>query len=146
MMDISNKLKDLVLAGYGLVVDGVIVCLIFLMLLVLLFSMANVVSSTFHMIPALRPSTFEEQDFRLLVESVLDVFIIIELFSTFTEYVRSRRVRISGLLDVTVVFTLREILVKLYAQSFAVTDLIGLCVIALLLVIARSITGRFSPR
>lgn len=146
MAELSTKVKDFVLRGYGLVVDGIIVCLIFLMLIVLLFSFADVVVSTYHMVPVLKPSTFEEPDFRLLVENVLDVFIVIELFATFTEYVRSRRVRISGLLDVTVVFTLREILVKLYAQRFATGELIGLCVIALILVISRSITGHFPPR
>lgn len=145
MIAFNERLKGLVLRGYGLVVDGIIVCLIFLMLVVLLFSVTHVVMATWHMAPVLRTSSFEEQDFRALVENVLDVFIIIELFSTFTEYVRSRHVRISGLLDVTVVFTLRDILVKLYAQSFAVSDLIGLCLIALVLVIARSIAGRFSP-
>ena len=72
------------------------------MLVVLLFSAADVVVSTYHMIPELKPSTFEDQDFRSLVENVLDGFIVIELFSIFAECVRSRRVRISGLLDVAV--------------------------------------------
>lgn len=146
MREIETRLKDLALLGYGIIVDAVIICLIFLMLVVLLFSFADVVMATCRVIPELRPSTIAAQDFRGLVEEVLDVFIIIELFSTFAEYVRLRRVRISGLLDVTVVFTLREILVKLYAQSFATTDLIGLCVVALILVIGRSITGRFPPK
>jgi uncharacterized membrane protein (DUF373 family) len=146
MRDIETRLKDFALMGYGIIVDAVIICLIFLMLVVLLFSFADVVVATYHVIPELRSTTFEAQDFRGLVEEVLDVFIIIELFSTFAEYVRSRRVRISGLLDVTVVFTLREILVKLYSQHFATTGLIGLCIVALILVIARSITGRFPPK
>jgi uncharacterized membrane protein (DUF373 family) len=60
--------------------------------------------------------------------------------------VRTKAIHISNLLDVAVVFTLREILVKLYAQRFSVNDLIGLCVIALVLVIARSIASRFPPR
>lgn len=145
-MEIGPKLKDWVLLGYALVVDGVIICLIFLMLVVLLFSLVDVVAATYHMIPALKPSNFEEIEFRALVENVLDVFIVIELFATFVDYVNTRRVRISGLLDVTVVFTLREILVKLYSQNFATSDLIGLCLVALILVVCRSITGRFSPR
>ena len=145
-MEVGPRLKELALYGYGLVVDGVIICLIFLMLVVLVFAFADVVMSTWRMIPELRPANFEGTDFRALVENVLDVFIVIELFGTFTEYVRVRRVRISGLLDVTIVFTLREILVRLYAQRFATEDLIGLCLVALILVIGRSITGRFPPR
>jgi uncharacterized membrane protein (DUF373 family) len=135
--------KEWVLRVYGLVIDIVIIGLIFLMLAVLLFSFADVVSSTYHMIPLFQHGGVEQGDFRILVENVLDVFIVIELFGTFTEYVRTRHIRISSLLDVTIVFTLREVLVKLYAQSFSINDLIGLCVIALVLVIARSITGRF---
>jgi uncharacterized membrane protein (DUF373 family) len=54
-------------------------------------------------------------------------------------------VRLTQLLDVTVVFALRELLVKLYANSFGTEKLIGLCVIVILLVLARSLTGRVSP-
>ena len=145
-MRLPTELKEFVLLAYGIVVDVVVAGLIFVMLVVLLFSFIDVVEATYRMIPILKTTTFEETDFRLLVENVLDVFIVIELFGTFAEYVRTKYIRISGLLDVAVVFTLREILVKLYAQIFSVNDLIGLCVIALLLVIARSIAGLFPPR
>ena len=43
-------------------------------------------------------------------------------------------------------FALRELLVKLYANSFAATQLIGLCVIIIRLVLARSLTSSSSPR
>ena len=145
-MRLPTELKEFVLLAYGIVVDVVVAGLIFVMLVVLLFSFIDVVEATYRMIPILKTTTFEETDFRLLVENVLDVLIVIELIGTFAEYVRTKYIRISGLLDVAVVFTLREILVKLYAQRFSVNDLIGLCVIALLLVIARSIAGRFPPR
>ncbi len=71
MKEIGSKLRDLVLSGYAQAVDGIVVCLICLMLVVLLFSVADVVVSTYHMIPELKPSTFEEQDFRSLVETSL---------------------------------------------------------------------------
>lgn len=145
-MRIESKAKEFALLAYDIVVDAMIIGLIFLMLVVLLFSFADVVSSTYQMIPSLKPSNFEEGEFRLLVENVLDVFIVIELFGTFTGYLRTRHIRISGLLDVTVVFTLREILVKLYSQKFSADAMIGLCLIALMLVVARSITGRFPPK
>lgn len=145
-MQLESMTKELVLRAYDLVIDVVIVGLIFLMLVALLFSFADVVASTYRMIPFLTPSVFDQGEFRVLVENVLDVFVVIELFGTFTGYLRTRHIRLSPLLDVTVVFTLREILVKLYGQNFAANDMIGLCAIALVLVIARSIAGRFPPK
>ncbi|MEE3501422.1 hypothetical protein [Acidiphilium acidophilum] len=48
-------------------------------------------------------------------------------------------------LDVTIVFSLREILIKLYAQKFSSRDLVALCILVIVLVIARSITIKVSP-
>jgi uncharacterized membrane protein (DUF373 family) len=78
---------------------------------------------------------------RVLVERVLDVIILIELFNTFMEYARTRHIRLSNLLDVTIVFSLREILIKLYAQVFDPGDLLALCILVIVLVVARSITS-----
>jgi len=75
---------------------------------------------------------------------VLDVVILIELFNTFMEYARTRHIRLSNLLDVSIVFALREILIKLYAQVFSSVDLLALCVVVIVLVVARSITSDFS--
>jgi uncharacterized membrane protein (DUF373 family) len=40
---------------------------------------------------------------------------------------------------------LREILIQLYAQSFSPANLLTLCVLVIVLVIARSIAAGFSP-
>jgi uncharacterized membrane protein (DUF373 family) len=76
-----------------------------------------------------------------LVERVLDVVILIELFNTFMEYARTRHIRLSNLLDVTIVFALRETLIQLYAQVFSAADLLTLCVLVIVLVIARRVAG-----
>ncbi len=141
----QRNLQSLILQIYDIVVDAIIIGLVMLMLIALAFAFADVVENMIHMIPVLRGAASDEGQFRSLVENVLDVFIVIELFSTFTGYVREHYVSISTLLDVTIVFSLREILVKLYAQSFSVDKLIGLCVIVIILVIARSIAAHFPP-
>jgi len=81
----------------------------------------------------------DEVAMRGLVERVLDVVILIELFNTFMEYARTRHIRLSNLLDVTIVFSLREILIQLYAQVFSASDLLTLCALVIVLVVARSI-------
>jgi uncharacterized membrane protein (DUF373 family) len=101
----------------------------------------------FPLIHALAPDDTMSPDevaLRELVARVLDVIILIELFNTFMEYARTRHIRISNILDVTIVFALREILIKLYAQVFSSVDLLALCVVVIVLVIARGITTGFS--
>lgn len=143
----SVQAKRAVLHAYRFAVDAVVIGLVSLMLLVLLYSFVDVLVSAYGLVPYVARADLGNTEFRVLVQNVLDVFIVIELFSVFTEYVRTEHVRISNLLDVAIVFVLRELLVKLYAHKFAIEDLIGLCIIALMLVIGRSITHRFpAPR
>lgn len=147
-MDSSHKpirWRALIFRFYDNAVDAVIIGVIPLMLIALGFAFVEAVISTIHMIPMLRPVTTDEIELRTLVERILDVVILIELFNTFMDYARTRRIRLSTLLDVTIVFSLREILIKLYAQRFSSRDLVALCILVIVLVIARSITVKFSP-
>ena len=143
--DAVKRAKPLILRLYDLIVDGIIIGSVLLMLVALLFSFFDVVDITAHIAAHLHPLTTDEETFRSLVTNVLDIFIVIELFSTFTGYARTRHIKLSPLLDVTIVFALREILIKLYANAFAIKDLIGLCLVVIILVMARSMSVNFSP-
>ncbi|WP_198962663.1 phosphate-starvation-inducible PsiE family protein [Mangrovitalea sediminis] len=140
----APTLKNWILSLYDRAVDIVMIGLVLVMLVVLLFGFVDVLTNLIHLIPGFRTSGIDEPEFREMVANVLDVFIIVELFSIFTNYLRTRHVRLSTLLDVTIVFALRELLIKLYATTFSNEQLLGLCLIVLLLVICRSIAGRFS--
>jgi uncharacterized membrane protein (DUF373 family) len=144
-MAVRRELKVLIFRLYDTAVDAVIIGVIPLMLIALGFAFFDALITTIHMIPTLAPARQNEIEFRTLVEHVLDVVILIELFNTFMEYARSRHIKISTLLDVTIVFALREILIKLYAQNFSSRDLVALCIVVIVLVISRSLTARFSP-
>ena len=129
---------------YDQAVEFVILGVIPLMLVALAFAFIAAVISTIGMFEALSATDPDEQALRILVERVLDVVILIELFNTFMEYARTRHIRLSNLLDVTIVFALREILIQLYAQVFSAQDLLTLCVLVIVLVIARSIAVGFT--
>ncbi len=137
--------RALIFRGYDIAVDAVIIGVIPLMLIALGFAFVEAIITTIHLFPQLRPSNVDEFELRTLVERILDVVILIELFNTFMDYARTRRIRLSTLLDVTIVFSLREILIKLYAQKFSSRDLVALCILVIILVIARSITIKVSP-
>jgi uncharacterized membrane protein (DUF373 family) len=142
---VRRELKVLIFRLYDTAVDAVIIGVIPLMLIALGFAFFDALINTLHLIPMLSPARQNEIEFRTLVEHVLDVVILIELFNTFMEYARSRHIKISTLLDVTIVFALREILIKLYAQKFSSRDLVALCIVVIVLVVSRSLTAHFSP-
>jgi uncharacterized membrane protein (DUF373 family) len=143
-------LRRVVFRVYDRGIELVILGVIPLMLIALAFAFIEAVIGTLHMFPlihALAPDDTMSPDeiaLRELVARVLDVIILIELFNTFMEYARTRHIRISNILDVTIVFALREILIKLYAQVFSSTDLLALCVVVIVLVVARGVTMGFS--
>jgi uncharacterized membrane protein (DUF373 family) len=147
---VHPDLRRLVFRTYDRAVELVILGVIPLMLIALAFAFVEAVISMTHMIPLIHATapddsfSPDEIALRMLVARVLDVIILIELFNTFMEYARTRHIRLSNLLDVTIVFALREILIKLYAQTFSSTDLLALCVVVIVLVVARGVTTSFS--
>jgi uncharacterized membrane protein (DUF373 family) len=142
-------LRRLVFKTYDRAVELVILGVIPMMLIALAFAFIEALIGTIHMFPLIHAFAADdamspdEIALRELVARVLDVIILIELFNTFMEYARTRHIRISNILDVTIVFALREILIKLYAQVFSSIDLLALCVVVSVLVIARGITTGF---
>ena len=147
---LPGDLQRLVFQFYDRAVEVVILGVIPLMLIALAFAFIQAVIGTAHMVPLISAvasddtSSPGEVALRMLVNRVLDVVILIELFNTFMEYARTRRIRLSNLVDVTIVFALREILIKLYAQVFSSVDLLALCVVVIVLVVARSVINSFS--
>ena len=131
---------------YDRTINVIMLVLVFMMLCVLLLSFYEVIVNMKDLLGDLLKGLGSDVDFRDLVGNVLDVFIVIELFSTFMDYVKTRRVRLSTLLDVTVVFALREMLLKLYDQKFSTPILLTLSAVILILVISRTLTTRYSPR
>ncbi len=145
----ENKLSDLkqmIQRAYDVTIDVIVYGLILLMLATLIFAFVDVVADIVHLIPSLSKIKLDDADFRDLVVSVLDVFVVIELFSIFINYVKMHRIRLSLLIDVTAVFILREMIIKIYGKSVSTEELLVLAVLLVVMVIARSITGRFHPK
>lgn len=131
---------------YESAVDVIVNGLILTMLVTLGFAFFDVLMSLIDLVPILPQAKLEDAEFRSLVTSVLDIFVIIELFSTFIGYVRARRVRLSMLIDVTAVFILRDLIIKLYAHKSTAQDLLVLGALLVIVVIARTMTTVFTTR
>ncbi|WP_019937317.1 phosphate-starvation-inducible PsiE family protein [Bordetella sp. FB-8] len=131
---------------YDTIVHVIIAGLLLVMLATLIFAFVDVAANVVHLAPGLARIALDDVEFRELVTSVLDVFVIIELFGTIIGYVRYHRVRLSALIDVVAVFILRDMLIKIYAANFPANTLLVLALLLIVMVIARTLTNYFQPR
>jgi uncharacterized membrane protein (DUF373 family) len=82
---------------------------------------------------------------RELVIDVLSVFVLIELFRTFTDYLEFHRVRLRVLAEVGIAFILREIFIGLYDHSIHSPEILALSLLLAVLVAARIAAVLFHP-
>jgi len=74
---------------------------------------------------------------RELVIDVLSVFVLIELFRTFTDYLEFHRVRLRVLAEVGIAFILREVFIGLYDHSIEWPQILALAAMLAVLVSTR---------
>jgi uncharacterized membrane protein (DUF373 family) len=146
--------KSQALLIYGRILDVIVTVLIFVMLLTMLGAVAGLVLDFFAAANALRSGISTHSlafgivysiD-RELVIDVLSVFVLIELFRTFTDYLEFHRVRLRVLAEVGIAFILREIFIGLYDHSMNWTEILALTALLAVLVTARIAAVHFQPR
>jgi uncharacterized membrane protein (DUF373 family) len=152
---ISNAgVKSQALLIYGRILDIIVTALIFVMLLTLMGAVAGLVLDFFAAANALRSGVSNHtlafgivySIDRELVIDVLSVFVLIELFRTFTDYLEFHRVRLRVLAEVGIAFILREIFIGLYDHSMIWTEILALTALLAVLVTARIAAVQFQPR
>lgn len=139
---------------YGKILDAIVTALIFVMLLTLLGALAGLVLDFFSAATAFRDAVsthnlahgLVDGIDRELVIDVLSVFVLIELFRTFTDYLEYRRVRLRVLAEVGIAFILREIFIGLYDHSISWNEILALSVLLAVLVTARIAAVKFQPQ
>jgi len=149
-----SEVKSQALLVYGRILDIIVTALIFIMLLTLMGAVAGLIIDFFSAAVALRNSVsthslalgIVDSIDRDLVVDVLSVFVLIELFRTFTDYLEFHRVRLRVLAEVGIAFILREIFIGLYDRSMVWTEILALSVLLAVLVTARIAAVRFQPR
>ncbi len=131
-----------ILRFYERFLDLIVVVLIFVMLITLLASVVGVVWDVYKTVLSFR----EEAAIQGLVADVLSVFVLIELFRTFTDYLEFHRIRLRVLSEVAIVFVLRELFIGLYAHRLGPMDLIATAVLLAVLVGARVAAVQYAPK
>ena len=81
------------------------------------------------------------------VTDILTFLVMIELFRSFIEYLKVKRIRLHSMIDPAIIFIIRELIVMLYSQTPLVgSTLMGFAVLLLALGTIRSMAVIFSPK
>lgn len=83
--------------------------------------------------------------FSLTVTNLLTFFIILELFKSLVEYFREHRLKLTFIVDATLVFILREVMIGLYQHQSSPMQLAALALMALVLGAVRTLAIIYSP-
>lgn len=145
-----------ILSLYKRIVLLIINVLIFVMLLTLIgavvgllfdfFNAFKILSDAVPANPTNIPHTLISKLGHTLVVDILSVFILIELFRTFTDYLQINRIRLSVLAEFGFVFVLRDIFIGLYANKITGLELIALSIVLAVLAGTRIMAGAFPPK
>ena len=86
-----------------------------------------------------------KEAFGFAVTSLLTFFIILELFKSLVEYFREHRLKLTFIVDATLVFILREVMVGLYQHQSTPPQIAALALLALVLGAVRTLAIIYSP-
>lgn len=80
------------------------------------------------------------------VTDILSFLVMIELFRSFIEYFKAKRIRLHSMIDPAIIFIVRELIVQMYTHKIMNSELIGFGVLLLCLGAIRSLAIVFSPK
>jgi uncharacterized membrane protein (DUF373 family) len=151
---LKRPFKQQALLVYGRILDVIVTVMIIIMLLTLMGAVAGLLIDFFSAANALYGGVklhsiafgIVDSIDRELVVDVLSVFVLIELFRTFTDYLEYQRVRLRVLAEVGIAFILREIFIGLYAHSIDSSQILALSVLLAVLITARIASVKFQPK
>ncbi|MGH7793924.1 MAG: phosphate-starvation-inducible PsiE family protein [Candidatus Binatia bacterium] len=83
--------------------------------------------------------------FGFIITHLLTFFIILELFKSLVEYFREHRLKLTFIVDATLVFILREVMIGLYQHQSSPLQISALALLALVLGAVRTLAIVYSP-
>jgi len=146
------KIKSL--AVYRRILDSIVAILVFIMLVTLVGAVVGLIFDILGGIRMVRdgiPSHTLSHGLidsvaRDLVIDVLSVFVLIELFRTFTDYLEFHRIRLRVLAEVGIAFVMREIFIGLYNHNMEWPQILALTALLAVLFAGRITSAIFNVR
>ena len=147
-------MKIKTLAVYRRILDSIVAILIFIMLVTLVGAVVGLIFDIMGGIRMVREGIpthtlshgLIDSVARDLVIDVLSVFVLIELFRTFTDYLEFHRIRLRVLAEVGIAFVLREIFIGLYNRNIEWPEILALTALLAVLFAGRITSVIFNAR
>jgi uncharacterized membrane protein (DUF373 family) len=119
------------------VFHGVIDAIFGVILLMITFGIMIGVLHLFKTVGVLMGHKELTQDFQSIISELLTLFILVELIRSIVDYFTSRQLRITFIVDATIVFILREIMIDLFETKINPDQIYAMSVLLLALSVLR---------
>jgi uncharacterized membrane protein (DUF373 family) len=129
------------LTFFNRVIDVIFKLLIFFVVLVLAMGLVKMFLEVWKI---MSESPLKDA-FGFIVTNLLTFFIILELFKSLVEYFREHRLKLTFIVDATLVFILREVMIGLYQHQSSPLQICSLALLALVLGAVRTLAIVYSP-
>ncbi|HYA30832.1 MAG TPA: phosphate-starvation-inducible PsiE family protein [Acidobacteriota bacterium] len=129
------------LTFFNQVMDCFFKLLIFFVVLILAVGLARLFWEVWRIMAA----NELKEAFGFTVTNLLTFFIILELFKSLVEYFREHRLKLTFIVDATLVFLLREVMIGLYQHQTTPLQIAALALLALVLGTVRTLAIIYSP-
>src|ERR1022692_1938635 len=147
-------MKSKSLLMYRRILDSIVAVLVLIMVITLLGAVVGLIFDLIGAFRAVREGIpthtlshgLIDSVARDLVIDVLSVFVLIELFRTFTDYLEFHRIRLRVLAEVGIAFVLREIFIGLYNRNIEWPEILALTALLAVLFAGRITSVIFNAR
>jgi len=118
---------------FKLIFDKVIAVVFSLMLVFITLCIIIGVFRLFFMLGELIVHKELAQDYQRIISDMLTLFILIELSRSLVEYFNTNRLRLTFIVDATIVFVLRELMIQLFEHNIMPDQIIALSILLFVL-------------
>jgi len=119
------------------VFHGIIDAIFGVILLMITFGIMIGVLHLFKTVGVLMVHKELTQDFQSIISELLTLFILVELIRSIVDYFTSRQLRITFIVDATIVFILREIMIDLFETKIDPDQIYAMSALLLALSVLR---------
>ncbi len=120
----------------------IIIITLYILLIALLIGVVQIILS----IPQLLNSDGLDIVFYQIVTKSLNLFIVIEFFKTLHDYSKYERIKLTYIIDATILIVLREISVGLFTRDLDYTMIFALSILLTVMGAVRVMAVRYSPQ
>ena len=127
---------------FDTVLNYIINILILYIIVILTLSLGKVLYSLSSIFSGDQIGTFLSHS----ITDILSFLVMIELFRSFVEYFKTKRIRLHSMIDPAIIFIIRELIIKLYTHDELINStLVGFGILLLCLGMIRTLALLISP-